>query len=128
MDSKIYFVMVLVLCGISQVVFADDAGISKQFSVCMDKSGSVDMNMVDCIGAETKRQDIRLNKAYKEIMAQLEPARKKELQDVQRVWIKFRDGNCNFRDDGGTLGRVLSNSCFMNATASRATELEGFKE
>lgn len=96
----------------------------------MDKSGGVTVDMLDCIGTETKRQDARLNKAYKEVMPQLSPARKKELQDAQRAWIKYRDANCNFYadPDGGTIATVNSNDCFMSATASRAKELEGFKE
>lgn len=63
-------------------------------------------------------------------MAQLSPARNKELQAAQRAWIKFRDANCNFYADpeGGTMATVSSNDCFMLATASRAKELEGFKE
>lgn len=118
----------LILCCLSQVASADDVGLSKQFPACMDKSGGVTVDMLDCIGAETKRQDARLNKAYKEAMPQLSPARKKQLQEAQRTWIKYRDANCNFYadPDGGTMATVSSNDCFMSATASRAKELEGF--
>ena len=63
-------------------------------------------------------------------MAQLSPARKKQLQDAQRAWIKYRDANCNFYadPDGGTMATVNANDCFMSATEARAKELEGFKE
>jgi len=120
----------LTLFCLSQMASADDTGLTKQFSACMDKSGGVTVDMLDCIGAETKRQDARLNKAYKEVMPQLSPARKKQLQDTQRAWIKYRDANCNFYadPDGGTMATVSSNDCFMSATASRAKELESFKE
>lgn len=130
MVSKKSLVASLALCCLSQIASAGDVGLSKQFSACMDKSGGVTVDMLDCIGTETKRQDARLNKAYKEVMPQLSPARKKELQDAQRAWIKYRDANCNFYadPDGGTIATVNSNDCFMSATASRAKELEGFKE
>ena len=130
MVLKKFLVTGLTLCCLSQTAAADDVGLSKQFSACMDKSGGVTVDMLYCIGAETKRQDARLNKAYKEVMHQLSPARKKELQDAQRAWIKYRDANCNFYadPDGGTMATVSSNDCFMSATASRAKELEGFKE
>ena len=130
MVSKKSLVAGLTLFCLSQIASADDTRLSKQFSACMDKSGGVTVDMLDCIGAETKRQDARLNKAYKEVMPQLSPARKKQLQDAQRAWIKYRDANCNFYadPDGGTMATVNSNDCFMSATASRAKELEGFKE
>lgn len=130
MVSNKYLLAVMAFCCLAQTAAADDTGLSKQFSTCMDKSGGVTVDMLDCIGAETKRQDVRLNKAYKEVMPQLSPARKKQLQDAQRAWIKYRDANCNFYadPDGGTMATVSSSYCFMSATASRAKELEGFKE
>ena len=130
MVSKKSLVAGLTLCCLSQIASADDIGLTKQFSACMDKSGGVTIDMLDCISAETNRQDARLNKAYKEAMPQLSQARKKQLQDAQRAWIKYRDANCNFYadPDGGTMATVSSNDCFMSATASRAKELEGFKE
>ena len=85
MVSNKSFMLGLMLCCISQVTSADDVGLTKQFSICMDKSGGVTSDMLDCIGAETKRQDARLNKAYKDVMASLTPARKKQLQEAQRA-------------------------------------------
>lgn len=95
----------------------------------MDNSGGITAEMLNCSSTEIKLQDTRLNKAYKEVMAQLPPLRKKQLQDAQRAWIKYRDANCNFYDDpdGGTMASVSSSDCFMSATASRAKEIEGFK-
>ena len=130
MISKKSFIAGLVALCLSQIASAEDVGLTKLFSACMDKSGGVTVDMLDCISAETKRQDDRLNKAYKEVMAQLSPARKKQLQDAQRAWIKYRDANCNFYadPDGGTMATVNANDCFMSATEARAKELEGFKE
>lgn len=130
MVSNKSFMVGLALCCFTRVASADDVGLTKQFSVCMDKSGGVTVEMLNCIGTETNLQDTRLNKAYKEVMAQLSPSRKKQLQDAQRAWVKYRDANCNFYadPDGGTMASVSSNDCFMSATASRAKELEGFKE
>ena len=109
---------------------AQDAGLSKQHAACMDKSGGTTMGMIECITTETQRQDARLNKAYKAVMADLSPARKKQLLEAQRAWLKFRDANCAFYDDpdGGTLARVNANDCMMTATAERARELERFKQ
>jgi uncharacterized protein YecT (DUF1311 family) len=120
------FILLLSLCCVSHIACAEDIGFTKQYTVCMDKSDGVTSNMIDCIVAETKHQDARLNKVYKAFMAELSAERKKQLQTAQRAWITYRDANCNFYfdPDGGTIARVNSNSCFMSETATRAKELE----
>jgi uncharacterized protein YecT (DUF1311 family) len=67
--------------------------------------------MIECMGAETKRQDVPLNKAYKVIMAGLSSERKKQLQEAQPLWLKYRQANCDFyyNPDGGTIDRVNAN-------------------
>ena len=123
--SKKIFIA-LILSSISQLALAQDIGLTKQFSQCMESSNGVTINMIECIDAETKRQDQRINKAYKIIMDQLSPERKKQLQQAQRAWINYRDANCQFYfdPDGGSLARVIANDCFMSATATRSKELE----
>jgi uncharacterized protein YecT (DUF1311 family) len=102
---------------------------SRTFDACMDKSGGVTVEMLNCISAETKVQDQRLNKNYKELMAQLSAARRKELTEVQRAWLKFRDLNCTFYADpeAGSIATVSSNDCVLAMTALRADELEDLK-
>ncbi len=63
MGLKKILVAGFALCCFSQIAFADDTGLTKQFSTCIDGSGGVTSNMLDCIGAETEHQDARLNKA-----------------------------------------------------------------
>jgi uncharacterized protein YecT (DUF1311 family) len=108
---------------------AAEAGSSKQFSNCMDKSGGVTLTMIECIVSENKLQDARLNKAYKGLLADLTPTRKSQLLEAQRAWIKFRDTNCSFYDDpeGGSMARVSAHDCVMRATTVRARELELLK-
>lgn len=123
--SKKLFTSLTLIC-ISQISFAQDIGLTKQYSQCMESSNGVTMNMIECINAETKRQDLRINNAYKTVMDRLSPERKKQLQQAQRAWINYRDANCQFYldPDGGSLARVNANVCFMNATATRSHELE----
>ena len=111
-------------------VHAQEINLTKQFSVCMDKADGVTQHMVECIDAEIKRQDARLNKAYKALVADLNPERKKQLLEAQRAWLKFRDTNCAFYydPDGGTIARVQAVDCMMTMTASRAKELENFNQ
>ncbi|MBK7491751.1 MAG: DUF1311 domain-containing protein [Nitrosomonas sp.] len=128
MISRKSLIVGFVFCCFSQMSFADDVGITKQFSICMDTSGGITVDMINCIGEEAVRQDARINKAYKEIMASLSPARQKVLQTAQRAWIKYRDANCDFYadPDSGTMATLLANDCYMSSTATRAKELEKF--
>jgi uncharacterized protein YecT (DUF1311 family) len=118
-------IITLAIAGAPFSAFAADAPQTKQYATCMDKTGTTTAGMVDCASAETKRQDARLNIAYKALIADLPPARKTQLQEVQRTWIKFRDANCAFYadPDGGTLALVDGNLCVMTSTTERANEL-----
>lgn len=121
--------LIVALCCGAWPALARDANLTDEYAACMDKSGGVTAAMVDCMNSETRRQDARLNQAYKDVMAQLPEARKKQLQEAQRAWLRFRDANCRYYadPDGGTLARVEANGCFMSATAARARELESFR-
>jgi len=126
MTSSKNLILLLSLFCMSQFAAAQDLGLTKQFSVCMDKSNGVTSNMIDCLDAESKRQGNRLNKAYKELAGQLSSQRKKQLETVQGMWVNYRNENCKFYYDpeGGTMATVSANDCFMSATAARAKELE----
>ena len=78
--------------------------LSAEYSKCIEQSGGTDPLMLDCVGAEAKRQDKRLNDAYKKLMNELKPERKRQLQEAQRLWIKYIEANCNFYldPDGAT--------------------------
>ena len=99
-----------------------------EYGACLEKAGGVTVDMLNCVADEAQRQDKRLNKVYKQLMGELSDSRKTELRAVQRLWIKYRDANCGFYADpeGGTIETVNSNTCFMEATAARAAELESF--
>jgi uncharacterized protein YecT (DUF1311 family) len=105
---------------------ATDSDMSQEYLACMDKAKGVTSEMIDCISAETARQDARLNANYKRLMAKLSAKRRNTLLDAQRAWIKFRDVNCKFYydPDGGTAARLAANDCFLQATAARAKELK----
>ena len=105
---------------------AADSDMTKEYLTCMDKSKGVTSEMIDCMKAETARQDARLNENYKRLMSKVSVKRKKTLLDAQRAWIKFRDLNCEFYydPDGGTAARLAGNDCFLQATADRAKELK----
>lgn len=122
---RIVTIALLVALGASPC-WADDIGLTPALDQCLDKAAGVTTEMVNCIGAETEIQDKRLNAAYQKALAVLTPARQKELQAVQRLWLQYRDADCKFAfdPDGGTMAHVESTGCFMTMTAERAQELE----
>ena len=110
---------VLLLCASAYAV--DNAALK----TCMD-SANTTADMVNCNAKQTKVQDDRLNRAYKTAIAAQEGARKQQLQEVQRLWIKYRDANCAFAGSatGGTLDQVNGSGCVLDMTQTRAQELE----
>ena len=108
------------------IASAQGPQLSQQFEHCIKKSDGVTFDMMECIGQEVQRQDARLNKAYKVLMVDLSPERKKQLREAQRAWLQFRDTNCGFYydPDGGSSARLSGNDCIMTMTAQRAQELE----
>ena len=130
MKNSIACIALAVAAIVPVASHAEDAGLTTQFTSCIDKSNGVTQSMMECIGAETQRQDARLNNAYKVLMNELSSERKKQLQEAQRAWIKFRDSNCGFYFDpeGGTMARVSANECMMSMTANRAQELENLNQ
>ncbi|CAK13894.1 lysozyme inhibitor LprI family protein [Pseudomonas entomophila] len=102
---------------------ADDY--SPTYTQCMDKASST-LAMGACIQAETKLQDDRLNRVYKQLMSKLEPQQQKDLREVQRSWVKYRDGNCAFHGtlSNGSLYRIEGAMCLMDMSKDRAAELE----
>jgi uncharacterized protein YecT (DUF1311 family) len=106
----------------SAPAFAQQQDLSAEYAKCIEQSGGTDPGMLDCMGAEEKRQDKRLNDAYKKLMGELNPERKKELQEAQRLWLKYVEANCNFYldPDGGTAARLAATECPLLAKAARA--------
>ncbi|MFQ6348131.1 lysozyme inhibitor LprI family protein [Pseudomonas sp. R11F] len=111
--------LLLALCGTASA--ADNAVLNK----CMD-SANTTADMVGCNTQAAKVQDERLNRAYKTALAAQDGPRKQQLQDVQRLWIKYRDANCAFAGSatGGSIDQVNGSGCVVDMTQTRAQELE----
>jgi uncharacterized protein YecT (DUF1311 family) len=123
----IVFIALLLISASSG--FAQEPAFSKTYTECMDKSGGVTMEMLECSDKEMKIQDKRLNAAYQALMKETAPKRQQKLRDVQRMWLAFRKANCDFYHDpeGGTAASLAGASCLLTSTANRAKELEDLK-
>lgn len=113
----------LALASVLPLAMADDY--TPGYGQCMDKASST-VAMNACIQAETQLQDQRLNRVYKQLMGKLDAGQQKSLRDVQRKWMAYRDGNCQFhvQASGGTMAQLEGGTCVMDMTRDRAAELE----
>ena len=94
---------------------------------CLGEEGNdTTVGMTDCHLREAAAWDVRLNAAYKKILAlpqNVAEAYRKE----QRAWIAFRDAACEASGaeyEGGTAAHVARASCNMELTARQALRLE----
>ncbi len=111
-----------------RLVYASSVKLSPNYEKCIVRAGAVDPAVLDCINKEYELQDKRLNVSYKALMAKLNSSRKAQLQEAQRLWLKFIEANCGFYHDpdGGSVALMMAAQCSVDARAQRANELEDF--
>ncbi len=106
---------------------------SPEWQKCIDGTKS-NMEWAQCGEAEIKRQETRLNAAWKQAFACFEgeamAAAKQAFLEEQRLWVKWKDASCNFYGDGQAFGRegqVLSYpACRAAVIQQRTRFLEKF--
>lgn len=99
-------------------------GVRPGYTRCLDASEGVTPVMRDCISEEMGHQDDRLNRAYRALMANLDPAAKHQLRIDERAWIRKRDSLCALDPDSGQGGELDAYACSVDKTTERAFELE----
>jgi uncharacterized protein YecT (DUF1311 family) len=84
-------------------------------------------DMVECLKGKTAQWDKRLNKAYQQALKDAAtPEQADKLREAQRLWVAYRDANCQYYDAGeGTIARIDAGECMRSMTEDRAKELEG---
>jgi uncharacterized protein YecT (DUF1311 family) len=101
---------------------------SANYNRCMNSGEAaqgVTNALAQCLSDELTLQDVRLNTAYKAVMADLEPERQSSLRGAQRQWIKDRDSKCEAENQsGGTMDRLGRLSCHLDSTITRTEELQ----
>ena len=75
--TKEGLLIVLALVLSTPALAAADSDMTQEYLTCMDKSKGVTSEMIDCISAETARQDARLNENYKRLMSKVSAKRKR---------------------------------------------------
>ncbi len=82
------------------------------------------VGIVDCVAAQTKQWDKQLNIEYKKLMGR-ESSQQAPLKAAQRLWIKYRDANCDYYAAGeGSISLIESAECMRSMTKDRTCELQ----
>lgn len=97
-------------------------------SNCIQNARANDLLTKDCIYAEERTWDRRLNGAYSRLRSQLADEKTRaSLDAMQQRWIKYRDARCDFyfvAGGEGTASRVSAANCLLELTVSKTVELE----
>ncbi len=95
----------------------------EEYQTC--KNGNTH-DIVVCVDRLVKTWDARLNAAYAKLIGMTtEPDRRAALGKAQKLWVRYRDANCEWYDTGaGTIRRIEAGECMRSMTAARALELE----
>ncbi|MDZ7888695.1 MAG: lysozyme inhibitor LprI family protein [Pseudomonas sp.] len=120
----------IIATALSAAANAADDGYSTTYTTCMDQSGGVTANILNCIADEIEQQDARLNQHYKSAMRALSQEQQPQLRDVQRLWISFRDADCALLGNltGGSIDAINRSSCYLDMTKKRAGDLAWLAE
>lgn len=112
-----------------------DAGNTKSGAAEARRCSSAD-DGASCLADELWRTDVEINNVYRNIMAGLDAAARKNLRTQQRTWIKSRNAACSL--DGNQPNRqkwiayVLSDKaravCVVRMTKERLTQLSELDE
>ena len=110
---------------------ADDQDpIDKALDACLaTPEGASTLGMVECTGEAIRAWDKRLNEIYRQAMARLDPKSRELLRASQRRWVAFREAEHEamagpWREDRGTIIRVLTANADLSAIKERVRELE----
>jgi uncharacterized protein YecT (DUF1311 family) len=82
-----------------------------------------------CAGLRASRADAKLIKIYRALVRDF-PLRSSELQEMERAWIKNRDGDCDEAsesEEGGSLAPMVYSDCAYEKTLKRIVELEAIR-
>lgn len=101
---------------------------SAAYAACMDTAQTTP-SVIECNNEEIARQDMRLNQAFARAMGALGAVQQGKLSDAQRLWVTYRDSNCDlYYSLTGTSGDMFAGGgCRLSMTTARADELEALQ-
>jgi uncharacterized protein YecT (DUF1311 family) len=100
---------------------------SETYVKCIVEAGGVTATMRECIGAEYRRIDARLNASYKRVLARLSKTSQAKLRGEERAWLKTRLDKCEHdleEDKGGTIWLIEMDNCALQESIRRTLWIE----
>lgn len=123
----IFFTRYVLSAAVAALAFVYPAFAAAQN--CKNPDTQIAMNV--CASRDYDREDKRLNDSYRDLVAKLEPAKREKLREVQRVWLSYRDLNCDFQSvdyQGGTIHSLVQSTCLAEMTKQRTKDLKAMLE
>lgn len=86
---------------------------------------SATMEIESCADNDLTALDAQMNKAYRDVRAQLDARGVQLLTEAQRAWLVFRDTECAFdlADKEGSGHNIAHLECLMRLTRARTSQL-----
>lgn len=121
------------------VVFASLGAFAKKNEVnqCLDKAQS-NMEMKQCVFEEYRRQDVKLNSEYQQLMGTLRKDTSDEGKQIidrvikaERAWITLRDTSCDVEGIemmGGSGEGLIVGGCLGKLTRERVVYVMGLQK
>jgi uncharacterized protein YecT (DUF1311 family) len=123
MKLRLIFALLGVALGASQA-----GAQSPELQKCV-AGAKANVEYSQCGEAEIKRQEARLNGAWRQAFACFDDeamaAAKQSFLEEQRLWVKWKDASCGFYSDGQAFGRegqVLSYPACRAAVIQQRTQ------
>ena len=97
---------------------------NEEFNPCEAEQNQMNMNA--CAKQRFDEADRDLNVAYRKLMRMVSGDFEEKIRATQRVWIKYRDQNCECARsiyDGGSIAPMILLNCKQRMTEQRTAEL-----
>ncbi|KQO79522.1 MULTISPECIES: lysozyme inhibitor LprI family protein [Rhizobium] len=90
-------------------------------SSCMERSGGVTSQMLDCLARSYETIDDELNQAWSGLLPALEASQQERFRNAQRIWIDYRDTTCAAEAalQTGSFASVALADCRVRLSAER---------
>lgn len=128
---KARLIAAVLMAALAPAAARADPSYTPALQRCLDSAaGASTLGQTQCVAAELKVQDARLNHAYGKVMGLLNPRQQGKLRAAQRAWIAYRDADClsRYDEDWGSLSQINANFCVLEKTADRAEYLAAYPE
>lgn len=122
----------LALLFLAAPVMAEDDELAPGFALCMERSGGVTAEMLECLQQAYDFWDARLNANYKKARRACQASADPEgctgrLLKAQRAWIQYKETTAGLVElpyEGGSMARLSAMSFLAEETRRQALVLD----